>query len=451
MVKNEEIVLEIVSVANEGNGVGKYNGIAVFVPFAVVGDIVKVKIVKVQRNYCFGKIIEFIKKSSLRINADCPMFEKCGGCVFRNINYNDEINIKTNKVYDCVKRIGKIDKKPCSTVFGAELRYRNKVQYPFDLDGNIGFYSLRSHRVIPFENGKCLLQPPEFDNAVSEVSKFLKQKNVSFYNEELHKGLVRHLYLRKAFATGEIMAVLVINGDNFEYRDELVEVLKSCFGEKLKTVLLNYNLKDTNVVLGNNGKIIYGDGYITDILCDLKIRISPFSFYQVNRDMAQKLYAKAQQYAEPKNKTVLDLYCGAGTIGLSMASTAKNIIGVEIVKQAVEDAKFNAVNNKIANARFICDDAAGAAEKLSIEGVKPDVVILDPPRKGCDKALLYTVANKFMPERVVYVSCDPATLARDCAVFNDLGYKLIEYTPFDLFPRTEHIETVALLERCSNE
>ncbi len=450
-MKNEEIVLEITGVANEGNGVGKYNGIAVFVPFAVTGDIVKVKIVKVMKNYCFGKLLEVIEKSPLRIETDCDIFTKCGGCVYRNIGYSSEIEIKTQKVYDCMKRIGGIDMAPQNAVFGEELRYRNKVQYPCDTSGNIGFYSLRSHRVIPFTNGKCLLQPAEFDNAVNKVSAFFKQSGVSFYNEETKKGVIRHIYFRKGFATGEIMAVLVINGKNFNLSSEFVELLKSCFGENLKTVLLNFNLKDTNVILGKEGSVIYGNGYITDILCGVKIRISPYSFYQVNRDMAEKLYCKAAEYACPENKTVLDLYCGAGTIGLSMANRAKEIIGVEIVSQAVEDAKFNAESNGIKNARFICDDASGAAEKLAKEGIKPDVVILDPPRKGCDKVLLNTVANEFLPERIVYVSCDPATLARDCAILKEFGYMLCEYTPFDLFPRTEHIETVALLSRQNTE
>ena len=447
MNKNDEIILEITAVANEGNGIGKYEGMAVFVPFCVPGDIIKARIVKLRKNYCFGKLIDFIKKSDLRIESDCPLFSKCGGCAFRNISYENEIQLKTLKVADDMKRIGGISVTPQTAVFGNEFRYRNKVQYPCNECGDFGFYSLRSHRVMPFENGKCLLQPNEFDTAVGEVSDFLKAKGVSFYNEEVHKGLVRHLYLRKAFATNEIMAVLVINSKSFKYSDELVNVFKKCFGDNLKTVILNHNLKDTNVVLGNDETVIYGNGYITDVLCGVKVRISAHSFYQVNRDMAEKLYNKAKEYACPISKTVLDLYCGAGTIGLSMADCAKNIVGVEIVPQAVEDAIFNAKNNGITNARFICDDASGAALNLAKEGIKPDVVILDPPRKGCDKALLQTVADDFSPERIVYVSCDPATLARDCAVLKELGYEVKEYTPFDLFPRTEHVETVCLLLR----
>lgn len=447
MKKNDEIVLEITDVANEGNGIGKYNGIAVFVPFCVPGDVIKARIVKVKKNYCFGKLLDVITPSDIRTETDCPLFTKCGGCVFRNISYQEEIKIKTRKVAEVMKRIGGIDLEPNVAVYGEVLRYRNKVQYPCDALGNIGFYSLRSHRVIPFEEGKCLLQPEEFDGVIKLLTGFFKEKNVSFYDETTKKGLIRHIYFRKAFITNEIMAVLVINGKSFKYSNELVESLKNSLGDNLKTVLLNYNTKDTNVVLGNENAVLYGNGYITDIICGVKVRISPNSFYQVNRDMAEKLYKKAAEYAHPYGKIVLDLYCGTGTIGLSMANKAKEIIGVEIVPQAVKDARFNADNNGITNATFVCDDAAGAAQQLAVQGIKPDVVIVDPPRKGCDKELLNTIANKFSPERLIYVSCDPATLARDCAVLNELGYEVEEYTPFDLFPKTEHIETVALLSR----
>ena len=448
MKKNDEILIEIIAVANEGNGIGKYNGITVFVPFAVPGDVLKVKIVKVKSNFCFGKTIEIIKPSKLRIKSDCDNFEKCGGCIFRNISYETELLLKQQRVYDAMLRIGKIDIN-CNTIIGGSntLRYRNKAQCPVSVDGNVGFYALRSHRVIPFNNGTCLLQPRDFDSVIELLSIFFKEKNVSCYNEITKQGIIRHIYMRKAFATGEIMVVIVVNSNNFSLENAVVELLKKHLGDHLKTVVINFNTQDTNVILGKEQKVIYGEGYITDILCSVKIRISPYSFYQVNREMAQILYEKAKEYAQPNNKTVLDLYCGAGTIGLSMANSAKQIIGVEIVEQAVEDAKFNAKNNNIDNAMFICDDASGAAKELALQKVKPEVVIVDPPRKGCDKELLNTIANDFSPERLVYVSCDPATLARDCAILNGLGYCVLEYTPVDLFPRTEHVETVCLLER----
>ncbi len=448
MVKNEEIVLEITSMSSSGDGVGHFDGMAVFVPFSAVGDLLKVKILKVKNNYCYGKIIDIIEKSNDRIEIDCAGFKQCGGCNYRHITYNAEAKLKTETVENAIKRIGKIDLKPNEIIKADEsFRYRNKAQAPFSLDKQLGFYAQRSHRVIPFANGECLIQPTEFDAVYNAVNNLFENLKISAYNEETHKGILRHLYLRKAFATGEIMAVLVINDTSFGYEKEFLECLQKILGNNLVTVIINYNTKQGNTVLGKQDKVIFGNGYITDILCGVKIRISPHSFYQVNRAMAEKLYNKACEYALPQNKTVLDLYCGAGTIGLSMANKAKKIIGIEIVEQAVNDAKFNAKLNNIKNAEFICADATNGAEILAGQKIKPDVVIVDPPRKGCDKNLLNCIANKFSPERIVYVSCDPATLARDCNIFDDLGYKLIEYTPVDLFPRTCHIETVALLQK----
>ncbi len=448
MVKNEEIVLEITSNLSSGDGVGHYQGIAVFVPFSAVGDLLKVKILKVKNNYCYGKIIEVLKKSDYRTEIDCAGFKQCGGCNYRHITYSAEANIKSETVENAIRRIGKIDLKP-QEIIKAEncFRYRNKAQAPFSQNTELGFYAQRSHRVIPFLNGECLIQPSEFDSVYNAINKLFKELNIAPYNEETHKGILRHLYLRKAFATGEIMAVLVVNASVFAYEKEFLNCLKETVGNSLKTVLINFNTKQGNTVLGKEDKVIFGDGYITDILCGVKIRISPHSFYQVNRAMAEKLYNKACDYANPNGKTVLDLYCGVGTIGLSMANKAKKIIGVEIVEQAVNDAKYNAKLNNINNAEFICADATKGAIILAEQKIKTDVVIVDPPRKGCDKDLLNCIANNFSPERIVYVSCDPATLARDCAVLTELGYKLLEYTPVDLFPRTCHVECVALIVR----
>ena len=324
-------------------------------------------------------------------------------------------------------------------------RYRNKAQYPVDLNGKAGFYAFHSHRIVPCCD--CMLQPEEFKSIIEACENWIKDNNISIYNEENGNGLLRHLYLRKAEKTNEMMLTLVINGDTVPYIDSLIGKLKSVAGDSIKSIQLNINKENTNVILGDKCVTIHGEDYITDILCDVKIRLSALSFYQVNRTMAEKLYKKAAEYAKPNNKNILDLYCGAGTIGLSMAREAKSIIGVEIIPEAVKDAEFNAELNGIENARFICADAARAAEKLAKENIKADVVIVDPPRKGCSADLIDTIANKFSPERVVYVSCDPATLARDIKIFGDIGYKLIEYTPCDLFPRTSHCETVALLSR----
>lgn len=444
MQKNSEIILDITDVTAEGNGVGKYEGVAVFVPGSAVGDRVKVHIVKVKRNYCFGKVIEVIEESKDRIEVDCPVFSKCGGCVYRHIDYKAEALIKQNRVQETMKRIGGIDIKAQPILTGAPNRYRNKAQYPVSQDGSVGFYAVHSHRIIPCDD--CMLQPEEFKSIAELFSSFIKEFYVSVYNEETGKGLVRHLYLRKGTATGEIMVALVINGNSLPQSDIFINNLKNLLGDSLKTVVLNINKENTNVILGRENKVLYGDGYITDILCGNKIRINPLSFYQVNRDMAEVLYKKAEEYTCPEGKAVLDLYCGAGTIGLSFANRAKSIIGVEIVKQAIEDAKFNAKLNGIENTDFICGDAKDAAEELDKNGIKPDVVVLDPPRKGCDTQLLYTVADGFAPERIVYVSCDCATLARDCKILKEKGYEVIEYTPVDLFPRTSHVETVALLK-----
>lgn len=443
MEKNSEIVLEITDVSAEGNGVGHYDGMAVFVPGATVGDTLLVHIVKVKKSYCFGKIIEIINPSVNRINSDCPVFSKCGGCVFRHIDYTFEASLKAKRVEETMRRIGGVNVKASPILTGNSSRYRNKAQYPVSQDGQVGFYAVHSHRIIPVDD--CLLQPEEFKTATDVFSRFLKENNVSIYNEETGKGLVRHFYLRKAQASGEIMAAVVINGNKLPFADTLLKSLRDTLGENLKTLVLNINKEDTNVILGKENQIIYGDGYITDILCDNKIRINPLSFYQVNRTMAQILYKRAEEYVCPDGKDVLDLYCGAGTIGLSFAKKAKSIIGVEIIPEAIEDAKYNASLNGINNARFICADASDAAVMLKKEGKIADAVVLDPPRKGCSEDLLKTVAIDFAPERIVYVSCDCATLARDCKILGELGYYVREYTPVDLFPRTSHVETVALL------
>lgn len=445
MKKNDEIILDITDVTENGSGVGKYDGMAVFVPQSAVGDTLKVHIVKVKKNYCFGKVTGVITPSKNRIDNDCNCFNKCGGCVYRHIDYKAEALIKQNTVEQTMKRVGGINIPAKPILTGNSERYRNKAQYPVDLNGQVGFFAPHSHRIIPCDD--CLLQPTEF-SAISRIFKqYIGLHNISVYDEESGKGLVRHLYLRKGTATGEIMVCIVINGDFLPKSEILVDMLKKELGNTLKGVILNINKAKTNVILGKENKVIYGDSYITDILCGNKIRINPLSFYQVNREMAEVLYKKAQEYARPEKKAVIDLYCGAGTIGLSFAAKAKSVIGVEIIEQAVEDAKENARINGIDNARFICGDAEEAAETLKNEGVKADVVILDPPRKGCSEKLLSTVSEDFAPERIVYVSCDCATLARDCKILNEKGYKVIEYTPVDLFPRTSHTEVVCLLTR----
>lgn len=446
MQKNDEIILEITDVTAEGSGVGKYEGMAVFVPLTAVGDTARVRVLKVKKTYAYGKAMEIIKPSPDRTEPDCEVFNRCGGCVYRHISYEAERRIKLNKVYEAVKRIGGVDMPPGPLLFEVEAdRYRNKAQYPVDSTGKAGFFAFHSHRIIPC--GSCMLQPEIFGRLVNAAEQWISENSISIYDETCHKGLLRHIYIRRAEATGEIMFTAVINGDSMPFADKLIERLKTVCGNSLKSVQVNINKENTNVILGKKCKVLYGEPYITDILCGVRVRLSPLSFYQVNRKMAERLYKKAAEYAEPQNKNILDLYCGAGTIGLSMAKYAKSIIGVEIIPEAVEDAKFNALENGIDNARFICADASAAAEQLAKEGTRADVVIVDPPRKGCTPQLIEIIANKFCPERVVYVSCDPATLARDIKIFAEQGYNLKEYTPADLFPRTAHVETVCLLLR----
>ncbi len=447
MQKNEEIILKITDYTADGSGIGKYNGMAVFVKNTAVGDTVLAKVLKVKKTYAFAKVLEIIEPSADRCVPDCSVFSKCGGCTFRHISYEAEKKLKENKVYEVIKRIGLVDMKPQPIIFDKELRYRNKAQYPVNEEGKAGFYAFHSHRIIP--SNDCLLEPLEFSEILATAEEWIKENNISIYNEETNRGLLRHIFIRKAEKTGEIMFALVINGEDIPNKESLIENLLNV-NKGIKSIQLNINKNATNVILGDRCKTVFGEDYITDILCGIKVRLSLLSFYQVNRAMAEKLYLKALEYAKPQGKNILDLYCGAGTIGLSMAKEAKNIIGVEIIPEAVKDAEFNAKNNGIENARFICGDAADAAQKLAEENIDTDVVIVDPPRKGCSEELIRTITYKFSPERVVYISCDPATLARDIKIFSDNGYALKEYTPADLFPRTSHIETAALLKRSFN-
>ena len=447
--KNDEIRLKIDALTNLGSGIGRYKEMAVFVDGTAVGDEIIAHIIKVKKNYAVGKIAKILKASKDRIDCDCGAASQCGGCAFRHISYEAELREKKQAVSDVMMRIGGLD-FPAKEILHIEKpeRYRNKAQIPvaLDKDGNIiaGFYSKRSHRVVSSED--CLLQMKEFKNIVAAIKKYMAENPVTIYDENTNKGLVRHIYLRRGRVTGEIMVCLVINGDSIPKKDRLIDSLRGC-DENISSIVLNINKKDTNVVLGDKCITLWGKDYIEDELCSLRFRISPLSFYQVNPEGTEILYSKAREYADLKeNETLLDLYCGAGTIGLTMAKKAKQIIGVEVIPEAIENAEENAQINGITNARFICDDASGAAKTLYDEGIRPNVVVLDPPRKGCSADVLKTVAD-MNPDRVVYVSCDSATLARDCKIFSELGYAVREYTAVDMFPRTTHCECVALLVR----
>lgn len=446
--KNDRINLKIESCSANGSGVGRYNGMAIFVPATAVGDEITAHILKVKKSYAFAKVESVVTPSADRIAPECPVYLKCGGCVFSHMTYDAEKKIKADHVAECFKRIGGVSPE-FEPIIGGETdsRYRNKAQYPVAIENGevkTGFYSPHSHRVIHCPD--CRLQPAEFEGILGVFADYIKENGVSVYDETKHSGLLRHIYIRKGSASGEIMVCAVINGKKLPNHQQLIDALINK-EPSIKSIIININTKDTNVILGDKCVTLWGDDCITDILCGLRFRISPLSFYQVNRNQAERLYNKAAEYANlTGNETVMDLYCGAGTIGLSMASKAKEIIGVEIVPEAVEDAKVNAEMNGVENARFICGDAAQAAEILKNEGVKPDVIILDPPRKGCSPDMLKTAAE-MNPDRIVYVSCDPATLARDCGIFAELGYAAVKATPVDMFPRTGHVETVCLLSK----
>lgn len=451
--KNDSIELEITGYTAEGSGVGRYENIAVFVPLAAVGDRLRVKILKTAKTYAFGKLEQILSPSPDRVRQDCSQFAKCGGCVYRHIDYAAELRAKEQRVRDAVERIGGFRDLPIRSIVGSANpdHYRNKAQLPIGKAAGkgitLGFYASHSHRLIPCE--ECFLQPAAFTAAMRAFQEWAIKTGEDVYNEATGKGRLRHLYLRQAGATGEIMVCVVVNGNGVHQEPELVELLRKNV-PGLKSVIINVNREKTNVVLGKKCRTVWGEDTITDMLCGLKFHISPLSFYQVNRDQAERLYTIAGEYAGlTGGETLLDLYCGTGTIGLSMAKKAGKVIGVEIVEQAVEDAKRNAERNGIANAEFLCADAAKAADMLKNRGVRPDVVVLDPPRKGCDSSLIETVV-KMGPERVVYVSCDPATLARDLKIFAQQGYVPKELTPVDMFPRTSHVETVVLMSRTKN-
>lgn len=448
--KNDSIELVITGMTAEGNGVGRHRDVAVFVPGAAIGDSLKVRVVKTAKNHAFGKIEQILTPSPDRIAVDCPVFSQCGGCVYRHLSYEAEQRVKEQRVRDAITRLAGLPELDIAPLVGAQQPdgYRNKAQLPIgrDADGRlvVGFYAPRSHRIVACDT--CALQPEVFARAVQAFRQWEQEHPQTVYEETTGTGKLRHLYLRQARATGELMVCVVVNGNRLSGEERLAELLREHTPE-LTSLILNENRERTNVILGKNCRTLWGQDAITDVLCGLRFRISPLSFYQVNRDQAERLYEKAADYAGLTGReTVLDLYCGTGTIGLSMAGRAGKLLGVEVVPEAVEDARRNARENGVGNAEFFCGDAAQAAQRLLARGERPDVVVLDPPRKGCDAALIDAVAQ-MSPPRVVYVSCDPATLARDLTRFAPAGYRAHALTPFDLFPRTAHVECVVRLER----
>ena len=447
MKKNDIVEIEITALSSECSGIGKKDGMVIFVPFSAIGDKLEVKILKVNKTYCYGKIERIITPSPDRVTPDCPIYTKCGGCSLRHISYEAQLRAKEQFVKDAFTRIGGLSPEFLPIIRNTNINgYRNKLQIPIgtDKDGNLiaGFYAFHSHRIVPCE--KCLLQPDIFSKITADFLKISTGLNLTAYDETTHKGILRHLYLRKGYYSGEICLCIVVAKNVPE-----IKILSDRLLEKYPEIVssvINVNNRDTNVILGDEEIVLTSKNYICDIMCKNAVNIAPKAFYQVNTPCAEQLYSSACDFAEPKGKTVLDLYCGAGTIGLSMARTAKKIIGVEIVPEAIENAKQNALANGITNCEFICADAAEAARILHSRNLRPDVIMVDPPRKGCGKDACEQIAA-FSAPRIVMVSCNAATAARDCACFAELGYSTDKCVAVDMFSGTNHVETVVLLSK----
>ena len=453
--KSQQLTLDIHDLNNLGCGVGRApDGRAVFVAGAVAGDRVTVELIKVNKTYAVGRLLQTVTPSPDREEGFCCAPLSCGGCVYRHLTYQKELELKREYVRQCFKKagLGEVEVEPVANT-GETKGYRNKAEYPITMSKNGlygGFYAQKTHRVVAAES--CALQPTVFGEILHTVCTLLTRQGVDAYDEVAGKGLLRHLYLREGKNTGELMVCPVINGDQLPDEAAFVKGLLSAHPQ-ITSILLNSNKKSTNVVLSGKYRTLYGKDHLEDILCGKRFSIAPGAFYQVNHDAAELLYGLAAKRAVTggKNGLLLDLYCGAGTIGLSMVEHFDEVIGIEIVPEAVASAKANAAANGVENAQFYCGDAANAEGLLATAECErgtlaPDVVVLDPPRKGCDRALLEFLAKREVP-RIVYVSCGPDTLARDCAILKELGYKIGTVTPVDLFPRTGHVESVVCLEK----
>lgn len=446
--KNQEYIVDIIDNGFEGEGIAKIDNFTIFIPGTIKGEKVRVLIVKVLSSHGFGKIVEIIEKSQARQDVDCNTYKRCGGCNLRHVKYEETLKMKQNAVQSLVNKTLK-NKLQIKETVGMEnpLHYRNKAQYPIGINKKgepvIGVFANRTHEVIPIDN--CLIQNKKSEEIAKFIIEFIKEKNISIYDEKKGKGLVRHIVTKVGIKTGEIMCVIVINGHKIPNENELVENLKTRYPE-IKAIVKNINMKNTNVILGQENINLYGNGYIEDILGEYKFKISPLSFYQVNPVQAEKLYNLGVSMAEiTKNDVVFDLYCGIGTISLFMSKFAKKVYGIEIVEEAVKMAKENAQNNNVSNTEFFAGDVEIVLDDLiNNKGLKADVVMFDPPRKGLDKKSIDNILN-IRPKKIVYISCNPATLIRDLADFEN-EYDIKTIIPVDMFPFTSHVECVALLE-----
>lgn len=460
--KNKEYIIDIDGIGYEGEGVGKIDDFTIFIPEALVGETVKIKVVKINKNFAFGKLLEVMKKSEHRTEPVCNTYKRCGGCQLQHFSYDSQLSFKKQRVEDCIKRIGKLKVKESDfqsddsygkggivihNTIGMEnpYRYRNKVQLPVGEKADevvIGFYAKRSHEIIHMN--ECAIQDEAADRVVRLVREWIKKYKIKTYNEEEHSGIVRHIMIRRAFKTDEVMVVIVTKVKELPYKDQLIELISTNISG-IKSIVQNVNDKKTNVVLGQYCETLWGSDTISDYIGEFKFNISPLSFFQVNPIQTEILYNKALEYASlTGNEIVFDAYCGTGTISLFLSKKSKKVYGVEIVPEAIENAKVNAAENNVNNAEFIVGQSEKVIPELITKGIKADVVVVDPPRKGCERVLLEAIA-KMQPKRIVYVSCDPGTLARDLGILEEVGYKTLEIQPVDMFPQTAHVENVALV------
>lgn len=468
LYKNESYESVIEDVTLDGNGVCRVDGYTMFVPMTAVGDRIRLKAVKLQKNYGFGIIEQVITPAKSRVKPDCPVYKQCGGCSFRHISYEEELRLKQKTVEDAFVRLGgfavaaegtdaegAVRMEPilgCNTEGLTPDHYRNKAQYPLGTDREgkacAGFYAKRSHRIIAGED--CPIQDESFAPIVRTLTGAIDRLHIPVYSEETHTGVLRHLFLRKGRGTGEVMVCLVSTTEKLPKKAELVQALTAAHPE-IVSIMLNINPDVTNVIMGKKTVCLYGKPYLEDELLGVRFRIAPEAFYQVNAEQAARLYTLGFDYADFQgNETLLDLYCGIGSIGLTAFRRVNRLIGVEVVPQAIESAKENVSCNGFPeeDARFFCADAAQAAKQLAEEGLRPDVIIIDPPRKGCDASVLDSIRD-MGPEKIVMISCNPATAARDAKILCDTehGYRLVKFRAVDMFPRTGHVETVCLLSK----
>ena len=477
--KDDQVTIEIEDIGTDGAGIGKADGYTLFVKDAVIGDIIKAKVIKAKKTYGYARLMEIITPSKDRVEPVCPVARQCGGCQIQQMSYSAQLKYKQKLVRDNLARIGGITDCEVLPVIGMEnpFNYRNKAQYPVgrNKDGKvvIGFYAGRTHSIVDYT--QCAIGAPENAQILEKIRIFINENNISVYDEQSHKGLIRHILIRTGKHTGQIMVCLIINGKTLPHADKLADCLKDISG--MSSIMININKERTNVILGSECSVIWGNSYIEDSICGIMFRISPLSFFQVNPVQTEKLYRKALEYAElTGNETVWDLYCGIGTISLLMATKARKVYGVEIVPQAIEDAKNNALRNSLNNVEFFVGKAEEVVPRIydedmkkaenepvdskenskensglpdsasdeSVMRINPDVVVVDPPRKGCDETLLDTIV-KMNPKRIVYVSCDSATLARDLKYLVANGYEIARVQPVDQFAHTVHVETVVKL------